>query len=204
MWDCVASHSLSCLTYLALSELILKITYQINHIIFPRQDPILHSKDAEPRWPEGRQIWQKHRVWWGGHSDSLGAASSLVSRVTGLQEPWEEATGRDSFPMCLRLRREAVTFGKMPSLCPASVLGAAARLIPSCSATRLLVLVGLEQSHVQGSHWAELRGVVMVVHPVCGSGSKASCPSSSIIQFPQFSFTGPIQRHIGTAQSLDT
>lgn len=46
--------------------------------------------------------------------------------------------------MCLGQRKEAMTFGKMPSLCPASVLGAAARLIPFCSTARLLVLVGIE------------------------------------------------------------
>lgn len=81
----VASHSLSCLTCLALSELILKITCQINRINFPGQDPILLSKDAERSWPEGRQVRWKHRVWRGGHSvNSLGdAASSLVSTVNG-------------------------------------------------------------------------------------------------------------------------
>ncbi|KAK4822988.1 hypothetical protein QYF61_024696 [Mycteria americana] len=45
----LASHSPRCLTYLALSELILKITCQINRINLPGQDPILHSKGAEPR-----------------------------------------------------------------------------------------------------------------------------------------------------------
>lgn len=119
-------------------------------------------------------------------------------------EPWKEATGWESFPRCLGQRREAVTFGKTPSLCPASVLGAAARLMPLCSATRLLVLVGLEKSDVQCSHWTELGCGVMAAHPVCGSGSKASCLFSSVIQFPQRSFMGPIRRHMGTAHSLDT
>lgn len=60
--------------------------------------------------------------------------------------------------MCLEQRREAVTFGKMPFLCSASMLGAAARLIPFCSGTRLQCAGGLEKSHVQCSHWTELGG----------------------------------------------
>jgi len=46
-------------------------------------------------------------------------------------EPREAATGRESFPVCLGQRREAVAFGQTPSPSAASVLGAAARLLPS-------------------------------------------------------------------------
>lgn len=80
------------------------------------------------------------------------SAFSVVSIVNGLQlgaEPWEAATGRESFPVCLG-QREAVAFGQIPSLSAASVLGAAAGLLPFCSATGQVVLVGLEESLLNG------------------------------------------------------
>lgn len=59
--------------------------------------------------------------------------------MNGLQlgrEPWKAAAGRESFPMCLGQRRETVASGQVPSLSAASVLGAAARLLPLCSPGR--------------------------------------------------------------------
>lgn len=97
--------------------------------------------------------------------NKLSRSYFLISQHSDWFATRDRAMGRSywqrHFPHMLRA--EEGSFGKMLSLCPASVFGATARLIPFCSATGLLVPVGLEKSHVQCSHCTELGA--------CGYGS---------------------------------
>lgn len=165
-----------------------------------------------PGWPESTQIQWEHRVWRAGYPVKLAGSCFLSSQHNEWFATRDRAVGSSyrqrKFPMCLEQRREAVAFGQILSLSAASVLSAAAAgLLPSLLSHQASCAGGLRKVTIQccyGHSWDSWLCTLMVAHPVCDRRNKALSHSSSIIQFPQFSFTGPIHRHIEVAQSMDT